>query len=484
MKDIPHNLWTKTRDHGETTKNPLESSLQQLKCHFTWNLLEGEKSLDDFEDRVCNQTEFQNSGFKATMYNLLAYIKYHRGQSEAALESLQQAEELIQKEHADQAEIRSLVTWGNYAWVYYHMGRLSEAQVYVDKVKHVCKKFSSPYRIESPEMDCEEGWSRLKCGKKHTEKAKVCFENCLKRNPKNPEFATGLAISTYRLEEWPPSQDPIDALRQAIQLDPDNQYVKVLLALQLQKMNKESEGERLVEEAVEKAPCATDVLCGAAMLYRKKDDPDKAIKLLKKALECMPNNAYLHSYIGVCYRAKVLQFQCQKMGENEMYENREELQELIEQAEYYLKRADELNGNLVHVCSFLACLYSQAGKYEEAEYYFQKEFSKELTSTDRQVLHLRYGNFQLYQMKCEGKAIHHFIEGVKINKESKAKEKLKNKLQRIAETRLSKNRADPEALHVLAFLQELNKNRQPADENSERGLDSEHLVPSASLAED
>ncbi|XP_039727701.1 interferon-induced protein with tetratricopeptide repeats 2-like [Pteropus medius] len=467
---------------SETTKNSLESSLRQLKCHFTWNLLEAEKSLDDFEDRVCNQTEFQNSGFKATMYNLLAYIKHHRGQSEAALESLQQAEELIQREHADQAEIRSLVTWGNYAWVYYHMGRLSEAQVYVDKVKHVCKKFSSPYRVESPEMDYEEGWSRLKSGKKHTERAKVCFEKCLEKNPKNPEFATGLAISSYYLDTWPPSQHPIRALRQAIHLNPDNQYVKVLLALQLQKMREESEGERLVEEAVEKAPCATDVLRGAAMLYQKKNDPDKAIKLLKKALECMPNNAYLHCYIGECYRAKV--FQCQKMGENEMYEKREELQKLIEQAVYYLKRAEELNRNLAHVCSYLACLYRQAGQYEEAEYYFQKEFSKELTSVDRQVLYLRYGNFQLYQMKCEGKAIHHFIEGVKINKESKVKEKIKNKLQRIAQTRLSKNRANPEALHILAFLQELNEKRQPADENSEKGLDSGHLVPSASLPED
>lgn len=32
-------------------------------------------------------------------------------------------------EHADQAEVRSLVTWGNYAWVYYHLGRFAEAQL-------------------------------------------------------------------------------------------------------------------------------------------------------------------------------------------------------------------------------------------------------------------------------------------------------------------------------------------------------------------
>ena len=118
------------------------------------------------------------------------------------------------------------------------------------------------------------------------------------------------------------------------------------------------------------------------------------------------------------------------------------------------------------------------------KYYFQKEFSKELTSVAKQVLHLRYGNFQVYQMNCEDKAIFHFIEGAKINQESKEKEKMKNKLEKIAQTRLSRNRADSEALHLLAFLQEVNGETGQADENSERDLDSGSLMPSASLAEE
>ena len=463
--------------HSETTKNSLEHSLQQLKSHFTWNLVEGEHSLDDFEDRVCNQTEFQNSEFKATMCNIQAYIKHCRGQHEAALECLRQAEEFIQREHADQAEVRSLVTWGNHAWVYYHLGRFADAQLYVDKVKRVCQKFSSPYRIESPELDCEEGWTRLKCGRNQNERAKVCFEKALEKNPKNPEFASGLAIASYRLDNQPPSQNPINPLRQAIRLNPDNQYVKVLLALKLQKMNKKDEGERLVEEALEKAPLATDVIRGAAKLYRRKGDLDQAIELLRKALKCMPNNIYLHCHIGCCYRAKVLE--AEKMGRE-----REELQKLVRHAIDHLKRADESNGNFFRIGSYLACLHAQVGQYEEAEYYFQKEFSKELPPVAKQVLHLRYGNFQLYQRKCEDKAIHHFIEGVKINQGSKEGEKMKNKLQRLANIKLSKNRADPKALHLLAFLQELNEDMQPAEENSERCLDSGNLIPLASLAEE
>ncbi|XP_045424240.1 interferon-induced protein with tetratricopeptide repeats 2 [Lemur catta] len=464
---------------SETTKNSLESSLRQLKCHFTWNLLEGEDSLDDFEDKVFYRTDFQDSDFKATTCNLLAYIKHRRGQNEAALECLRQAEELIQREHAGQAEIRSLVTWGNYAWVYYHMGRLSEAQIYVDKVKHVCEKFSSPYRIESPELDCEEGWTRLKCGRKQNERAKVCFEKALEKNPKNPESTSGLAIASYRLEDWPPSQNPVHPLRQAIRLNPDNQYIKVLLALKLHKLREEGEGERLVEEALAKAPGATDVLRRAAELYRRKNDPDKAIELLRKALEYTPNNAYLHCQIGSCYRAKV--HEMIKVGDNRM--KREELLELIGQAVAHFKIADETNENLFDVCSRLAILHVIADQNEEAEYYFQKEFSKEHSPVDKQVLHLRYGNFQLYQMKREDMAIHHFLEGIKINQKSKITEKMKNKLQKIAKMRLSKNKEDSEALYILEFLQDMSEETQQADENSEKGLDSGRLILSASLAE-
>lgn len=65
------------------------------------------------EDRVRNQIEFLNSEHKATMYNLLAYIKHLDGENEAALECLGQAEDLLKSKQDDQAEMRCLVTWGN-----------------------------------------------------------------------------------------------------------------------------------------------------------------------------------------------------------------------------------------------------------------------------------------------------------------------------------------------------------------------------------
>ncbi|XP_027795732.1 interferon-induced protein with tetratricopeptide repeats 2 [Marmota flaviventris] len=419
-----------TATTSESTMESLANSLQQLKCHFTWNLMEGEESLDEFENRVFNKCEFQNNEFKATMYNLSAYIKHHRGQHAAALEFLGKAEESIQEKYQDQAEIRSLVTWGNYAWVYYHMGQFELAESYVNKVKHICAKFSSPYRIESPELECEEGWARLKCTKNQNEGAKMCFQKALEKNPKSPEATFGWAIASYRLDNRPPSQNSIETLKKAMELNPHNQYVKVLLALKLQEVNEKDEGESLVEEALKEAPDAMDVLCTAAKFYRKKPDLDKSIELLKRALKHTQDNAYLHFYIGCCYRSKILETGNRRQNENVW--GREELQKLVRQGVDHLKKVEK-NENFQHICSYIAALYAIAGQYEEADHYFQKEFRKELTPVGRQLLHLRYGNFQLYQRKCKEKAIHHYLEGLKINEESKEKEKIKIKLQKIVQ---------------------------------------------------
>uniref|UniRef100_A0A8C3WAG6 Interferon induced protein with tetratricopeptide repeats 3 n=1 Tax=Catagonus wagneri TaxID=51154 RepID=A0A8C3WAG6_9CETA len=412
---------------SEVNKNSLKKILPQLKCHFTWNLLKEGSVWDDLEYRVCNQTELLNSEFKATTYNLLAYIKHLNGQNEAALEYLRQAEELIQQEHTDQAEIRSLVTWGNYAWVYYHLGRLSDAQVYVDKVKQVCEKFSNPYSIECPELDCEEGWTLLKCGGKQTEKAKVYFEKALEEKPDNPEFSSGLAIAMYYLDGKPEQQSSVDILKEAIELSPDNQYIKVLLALKLQKMNEEAQGEELVVEALEKAPCQTDVLCSAAEFYREKGDLDKAIELFLTALESTPNNGYLYHQIACCYRAKIKQIL--DAEESEASSNSEKIEELRKHAKDYVNKAIEKGLNPMYA-------YSESTELLEVGECHQIPFSKELPNTEGQQLHQHYYNSQEYHEKSEDTAVQHSLEGLSINAKSAEKEKIKYQLQNGAENQL------------------------------------------------
>lgn len=390
---------------SEVTKNSLERILPQLKCHFTWNLFKEEGILSHLEDRVCNQIHLLSTEFKATMYNLLAYLKHLQGQNEAALECLQQAEELIKKEHAGKEEIRSLVTWGNYAWVYYHMGQLSVAQTYADKVKQVCAKFSNPYSIECPELDSEEGWTQLQC--RRNERAKVCFEKALEEKPDSAEFSSGLAIAMYHLDYKPWRQFPANALRQAIELSPENQYIKALLALKLQKIN-EAEAVQLIEEALVKAPHQTDVLQSAAKFYRKKGNLDKAIEYILRALDSTPNNHYLYSQITCYYKEKVNQVQ--NTGEYEAQGDRETIEELRALITDYKDKVEKMPNFLNAPCDLT--------EFRKAEECYQRAFSKELPSAEKQQLNTSHGNIQEYERKSEDTTVKNYLESFPKSKKS------------------------------------------------------------------
>jgi interferon-induced tetratricopeptide repeat-containing protein 1 len=95
--------------------------------------------------------------------------------------------------------MRSLVTWSNYAWLYFHMGKLEKVQTYLDKVENTCQKFASSfrYRVECPEMDCEEGWALLKCGGQNQERAKACFEKLCKHSLKTLSSALSLPLPPF-----------------------------------------------------------------------------------------------------------------------------------------------------------------------------------------------------------------------------------------------------------------------------------------------
>ncbi|XP_021008070.1 interferon-induced protein with tetratricopeptide repeats 3-like [Mus caroli] len=375
---------------SEINRESLETILPQLKCHFTWNLFREGSMPSHLEDRVCNQVENLNSEEKATMYDLLAYIKHLDGESKAALECLGQAEVLRKSEHNDQAEIQLLVTWGNYAWIYYHMGCLSEAQAYVDKVRQVCQKFANPYSMECPELDCEEGWTRLKCGR--NERAKMCFEKSLEEKPKDSECSSGMAIAMFRLGEKPEKQFSVDALKQAIELNPQNQYVKVLLALKLLRMGEEAEGERMIKDALEKAPNQTDVLQKAAQFYKKKGNLDRAIELLEKALRSTVNNSSLYSLVLCRYR-EILK-QLQKTGDAHSSERRQRMGELRRLTMEYMQKTLQRRRSPLNS-------YSDLLDFPEVKRCYQMVISKESPDVEEEDLYERYCNLQEYHRKSE-----------------------------------------------------------------------------------
>ncbi|NXL46548.1 IFIT5 protein, partial [Podilymbus podiceps] len=454
------------------SSNSLKSSLLQLECHFTWTLLKQDVDLDDLQETINDQIEFY-AEFNIRNYNLLSYVCHLNNSNEEALRSLQKAEELIKKNHPDEIAKKSLVSWGNYAWIYYHMERYEEAQVYISKVENSYKMLSSTAQgeIQLSEIYAEQGWALLKFGGKYYEKAKNCFEKALKNEPNNPEFNTGYAIVTYRLEDFSLRRCEdvklsLEPLKRAVKLNPKDTFIMALLALKLQDLNQVDEGERYIEAAMQKTPDLPYFLRYAAKFYRRKGEVDKAIETLKKALAVTPKSVFLHHQLGLCYREKLSQ-----LKKTTRYPPQEQVEELIRLCIFYFKTVTDQRTKFFHAHADLANMYAQAKRYEEAEEMFQKAFQINILSYDnKQLLYYYYGNFQQYNMKSESEAIRYYMKGLKIEKGSYGRNKCINALKKLLEQRIRRGLGGAAEFGTLGHIHHLNGEKHKAIECYEKAL--------------
>ncbi|XP_009276027.1 PREDICTED: interferon-induced protein with tetratricopeptide repeats 5 [Aptenodytes forsteri] len=454
------------------SKNSLKTSLLELECHFTWTLLKQDVDLDELEETIGDQIEFLIKS-NITNYNLLSYVCHLKNSNEEALRNLQKAEEIIKKNYPDEIARRSLVTWGNYAWIYYHMERYKEAQTYVNKVENSCKKLSSTaqWKIQLPEIYAEQGWALLKFGGKYYMRAKNCFENALKNEPDNPEFNAGYAIAMYRLEDFSHRQCEdvslsIKPLKRAVQLNPKDTFIVALLALKLQDFKQVEEGERYIEAAMQKTPDLPYVLRYAAKFYRRKGEVDKALKILKKAIAVTPKSAFLHHQLGLCYRAKLFQ-----LKKTTRYPPQEQVEEFIRLSIFHFKMATGQKTKFFSAHIDLANMYAQGKRYEKAEETFQKAFQINiLTYNDKQEYYYHYGNFQRFHMKSESEAIRYYLEGLKIEKDSYIGSKCRDALNQLLEKRIQGGLGDATDFGTLGLIHNLNGEKHKATECYEKAV--------------
>ncbi|XP_058527086.1 interferon-induced protein with tetratricopeptide repeats 1-like isoform X2 [Ochotona princeps] len=448
-------------------EHQVKEKLGQLRCHFTWQLLIEDSEVSDLEERISEEILFLETSYNVGIHNLLAYVKHLQGKNEDALECLKEGENLCRTDQADEPDVRSLVTWGNYAWVYYHMGRWEDTQKYLDKVQEICKRFddSSCYRVECPEMDCVEGWALLKCGIKHYERAKACFQKALEVDPENPEFNTGYAIVTYRLD-YSARCDICDGLslpplRKAISLNPQDGYLKALLALKLQDMGEEAEGEKYLEEALSHGSSQTYVFRYAAKFYRRQGRIDEALMYLKKALKATPKSAFLHHQMGLCYRDQMIQIK-KSSNRQPRDQSRRDVDRLIRLAIDKFQTATTLKPMFEIAYVHLARTYIKAGDNEKAEDIFQKVLH--MTPAQKSILqsiHFYYAQFLQVQKQSEVDAIEHYLKVIDVGKKSFISGRSIDALNQLFSERPERNASDPVGLKLRELMnkwEEVKKN--------------------------
>ncbi|XP_043912272.1 interferon-induced protein with tetratricopeptide repeats 5-like [Protopterus annectens] len=456
-------------------RESLKSKLLHLDCHFTWGLKKEFIDVENFEQRMHDEINFAEIKSVYHCYNRLAYASHLKGNYEEALTQLQKSEEIIRRDYTSDIDRHIVVTYGNFAWVYYHMDRTTESENYIQKVQNICKKLGSTSLYTAPlaEVYREKGWTLLTFCRIYYVEAAECFEKALKENPSDPESNSGYAVALYRLEtplyvkSKLEDSKSLSQLRQALAINPNDTLCMVLLGLKLQDFGKQREGFECIEQALQKSPDVPHVIRYAAKFLRKYGSVDMSLQLLKKALEKTPNSAFLHSQVGICYQQKLCSLK------NKVYPRgcSVETADLIRKIIYHLEMAVELKPQFHIALLILVDAYKEAHNYEKVEVCFKKLYDiPSNTPENLQEIHLAYGLFLLKDKKSESDAVLYFKEGYKIKNPSRSRQMCCSNLTKIAERKLSINPKDSTALGILGFVHLQNEEKSQAIEHYKKAL--------------
>ncbi|XP_059103156.1 interferon-induced protein with tetratricopeptide repeats 1-like [Peromyscus eremicus] len=435
----------------------VKENLIQLSCHFTWELLFKDLDIPDVEMRISEELVFLDIKNTVGKLNLRAYVNHLKGEDEEALQSLKEAEALVQGE---QLGMRSLLTWSNCAWVHYHMGSLAEAQTYLDKVENTCKKLSSPFRysMECAEMEYEKGWALLKCGGQNYARAMTCFQMALRADPENPEYNLGYAVAVYFID-LDYNNISLDPLRKAVRLNPEDLNIKVFLALKLQDVGLAAKAETHIEEALSNTSCQHYTFFYIATYYIRKGCLDKALSLLHKALQLSPASGYLHYQLGLCYYQQVFHLRTSR--------NEQARKQAAQQALFEFQETLKLRPifEMAYVC--MAEVQAEMGQYEEAEANFQKalnmkELNRNLECLIQQEIHLHYGFYQHIYQQSEDQAITQYLKGLNVKEKNFVWRRLLTALEDLATRRINRNVRLVESTSLLGFVHKLKGNMKGA----------------------
>ncbi|XP_043109914.1 interferon-induced protein with tetratricopeptide repeats 10 [Puntigrus tetrazona] len=418
----------------------LRSKLHQLECHFTWALIKDDIDLNDILNRLEEQIklDFAKKERLARTYSALAYVQFLLGLHEEAHNSLMISVKLHTECHGDEFHKTLIVTYGNLAWLNYHMKNYTECENYLKRLQEINETLQTEFS-SVPEVLGEKGWTFLKFSRKYYDRAKQCFRRALDLEPEEGEWNAGYAISLYRTDyEKCTLEDShtIKQLRLAIETNPDDDVLKVLLSLRLMVYKKYREAESLVEKALESSPDHPHVMRYVAKFFRNQGSVDRSIALLKRALERSPNSSFIHHQLALCYKMKKIQL----LQEGSHHTKGSRVQQIRNQCIYHLEKATSLTAFFISAMSDLALMYGENHDMSRAEELFQVTFKAAEEKNDNlHVVNLCYAEFQLYSHRCEQLAIKHYMECLKISPDSVEGKRSAYGLKKIADKRIKRN---------------------------------------------
>ncbi|XP_039667544.1 interferon-induced protein with tetratricopeptide repeats 1-like [Perca fluviatilis] len=397
------------------SQTTLESKLEALQCHFTWDLDPSKSILlrrkEKFEDIG---TEEGNS-WLGHIYNLRGFIQYKLGFTEDAQSFFNKAAEAFSKiRNADEGPWL-VVNYGNLAWLHHHLGDQAESQAYLSKVNALMNKYPSPSQDQlHPEIYAEKGWTLMKFSREQKKEAADYFQRAIRMQPDmvewNTSYVLGL-VNEFKHSKTGLEADLLKKMRIAKEQDPENLYIAVYYLEQRAKKR-----ERIKDEA---RALATKVLRNPVgsysgikpliRVYRNYVSFDEAVDLIEQALEKHPDERYLKRCAALCYKWKIINVRDSRPNPS-----------MIDRAISLHKEVIALYPHSFLMKKIeLANIYAKSKKsMAKAEQIYQELLESDLEPADKQMLYNNYANYLFLHCRDYQRSIQYNMKAAAIPQQS------------------------------------------------------------------
>ncbi|XP_062381908.1 interferon-induced protein with tetratricopeptide repeats 5-like [Sardina pilchardus] len=405
-----------------------DDKLKNLECLFTWDVNKDDISdLKGVPEKLLDRVKYCSRRYHGTYFNILAFVSHLQGRNDTALEYLAKSEAVLKEEKRDEAEF--LVTYSSFTWLHHHLGNVEDMETYLGKVMSIGEGGETI-------VEAEKGWSFIRLGAKFYPRAKESFQKALETKPGSISYNVGYAIVLYRLEglvrkdvkDMPEDSPAARQLQRALDLDPTDAEVMVLLALKHQGFDALKSRE-LVITALEKSPDMPQIIRYAGTYFRRDNSTAESLEMLEEAAKRAPNCALVYHQMGLIHWREIINMKT-SIGRKvcSVQVMPKESAECIR----LFRKTVELKPSNTHAWVHLAEAYAESRQLEKAEPIFTRLVSDErLTDTERQHCHTKYGVFLLFQRKDDDRAVEQLKKAYRIRIDSKVRNQARDKLEKI-----------------------------------------------------
>lgn len=279
------------------------TTLEALQCHFTWALDFRHNSFPQLRQHLEDINPQEGNRWLGSVHNLLGFISFQLKANEDALQSFMMAAEAFRGRAADEGPCL-VVTYGNLAWLYHHLGEGEESQTYLSRVGVLMRTHPPPSQDElHPEVYAEKAWTLMNIAV-HYKQAGPYFLRAIERRPDMVAWNSSYMVWIIKSHGKELGEELVEDLRSAKERDPENSYLAVHYLNQRAKRGEDFEEEaRMLADRIMEAPVGKYSGMKALLwIFTQYISANEAMKLADTLLNEYPDQQYSLNCAAQCYR--------------------------------------------------------------------------------------------------------------------------------------------------------------------------------------